>query len=59
MRDVDLAHVHKYRFNLVDLIGSERQASAEAVGMRLKEDSYIGKSLPMLDSVINALVDTS
>lgn len=47
------------RFNLVDLAGSERQKAAKTEGARLKEGSYINKSLLTLGNCINALADIS
>lgn len=47
------------KFHFVDLAGSERQKSTEAIGERLKEASNINKSLTVLGSVINSLVEAS
>ncbi|KAK1401747.1 kinesin-like protein KIN-14I [Heracleum sosnowskyi] len=41
--------------NLVDLAGSERADKTEAVGERLKEATYINKSLSALGDVLSAL----
>lgn len=47
------------KFNFVDLAGSERQKQTAATGTRLKEATNINKSLTVLGSVINALVDVA
>lgn len=44
-------------FHFVDLAGSERQKLTATVGERLKEASNINKSLTVLGSVINSLVE--
>ncbi|XP_047329333.1 kinesin-like protein KIN-7N [Impatiens glandulifera] len=43
--------------NLVDLAGSERIAKTGAGGVRLKEGTFINKSLMVLGNVINKLTD--
>lgn len=45
------------RLNIIDLAGSERQKSTEAIGDRLREAGNINKSLSILGNVINALID--
>lgn len=45
------------KFHFVDLAGSERQRLTAAAGSRLKEAGNINKSLTVLGSVINSLVD--
>ncbi|KAK1407763.1 hypothetical protein QVD17_39390 [Tagetes erecta] len=51
-----VTHLRFGRLNLVDLAGSERQRSS-GPGERLKEASYINKSLSTLGLVIMSLVD--
>lgn len=53
-----MTHLRFARLNLVDLAGSERQRSSGA-GERLKEASYINKSLSTLGLVIMSLVDVA
>ncbi|KAD1657700.1 hypothetical protein E3N88_42498 [Mikania micrantha] len=53
-----VTHFRFGRLNLVDLAGSERQRSSGA-GERLKEASYINKSLSTLGLVIMSLVDVT
>ncbi|KAI7744954.1 hypothetical protein M8C21_027075 [Ambrosia artemisiifolia] len=53
-----VTHLRFARLNLVDLAGSERQRSFGA-GERLKEASYINKSLSTLGLVIMSLVDVT
>ncbi|XP_071704192.1 kinesin-like protein KIN-12C [Rutidosis leptorrhynchoides] len=53
-----VTHIRFGRLNLVDLAGSERQRSSGA-GERLKEASYINKSLSTLGLVIMSLVDVA
>ncbi|XP_076903266.1 kinesin-like protein KIN-12C isoform X2 [Bidens hawaiensis] len=53
-----VTHLRFGRLNLVDLAGSERQRSSGA-GERLKEASYINKSLSTLGLVIMSLVDVT
>ncbi|KAJ9546312.1 hypothetical protein OSB04_018855 [Centaurea solstitialis] len=53
-----MTHLRFGRLNLVDLAGSERQRSTGA-GERLKEASYINKSLSTLGLVIMSLVDVA
>ncbi|XP_071703353.1 kinesin-like protein KIN-12C [Rutidosis leptorrhynchoides] len=53
-----VTHLRFGRLNLVDLAGSERQRSSGA-GERLKEASYINKSLSTLGLVIMSLVDVA
>jgi kinesin family member 15 len=51
---------HRFAFlNLIDLAGSERQKSTDAVGSRLKEACSINRSLSALGNVITNLVDIS
>ena len=45
------------RLNVIDLAGSERQKSTQAMGDRIKEAGNINKSLSILGNVINALID--
>ena len=45
--------------NFVDLAGSERQKLTKANGERLKESGNINKSLTVLGTVINALLEVS
>lgn len=45
------------RFHIIDLAGSERQRSTDAIGERLREAGMINKSLSALGNVINSLVD--
>lgn len=52
-----VTNVKSSKFNFVDLAGSERQKQTAATGARLKEATNINKSLTVLGSVINALVD--
>ncbi len=52
-----ITNVKTSKFNFVDLAGSERQKQTAATGARLKEATNINKSLTVLGSVINALVD--
>jgi kinesin family protein 15 len=47
------------KFHFVDLAGSERQKQTSSVGTRLKEAGNINKSLTVLGSVINSLVDVA
>lgn len=47
------------KFHIIDLAGSERAKSTDAVGSRLKEAGMINKSLSALGNVINSLVDVS
>lgn len=47
------------KLHFVDLAGSERQKSTKASGQRLKEAGNINKSLTVLGSVINSLVEIS
>ncbi len=47
------------RFHVIDLAGSERQKSTDAAGERLKEAGNINRSLSVLGSVINSLVEVS
>lgn len=47
------------QFHFVDLAGSERQKKTETTGERLKEGCNINKSLSVLGSVINALVESA
>lgn len=54
-----VTNVKTSKFHFVDLAGSERQKQTAAAGSRLKEASNINKSLTVLGSVINALVDMS
>ncbi|XP_023765735.1 kinesin-like protein KIN-12C isoform X1 [Lactuca sativa] len=53
-----VTHLRFGRLNLVDLAGSERQRSS-AAGERVKEASYINKSLSTLGLVIMSLVDVA
>ncbi|KAJ0789479.1 putative plus-end-directed kinesin ATPase [Helianthus annuus] len=53
-----VTHLRFGRLNLVDLAGSERQRSSGA-GERVKEASYINKSLSTLGLVIMSLVDVT
>ncbi|KAI3505973.1 hypothetical protein L1887_28326 [Cichorium endivia] len=53
-----MTHLRFGRLNLVDLAGSERQRSCGA-GERVKEASYINKSLSTLGLVIMSLVDVA
>lgn len=54
-----VTNVKTSKFHFVDLAGSERQKQTASVGTRLKEAGNINKSLTVLGSVINALVDIS
>lgn len=54
-----VTNVKSSKFHFVDLAGSERQKQTASVGTRLKEAGNINKSLTVLGSVINALVDIS
>lgn len=47
--------VIRSKINIIDLAGSERQASTGATGQRLKEGSNINKSLTYLGVVIQKL----
>ncbi|GKA69012.1 putative methylesterase 12, chloroplastic [Tanacetum coccineum] len=47
--------LRRFKLNLVDLAGSERAAKTGAKGVRLKEGSYINKSLMTLGNVIKKL----
>ena len=47
------------KFHFVDLAGSERQKLTKADGDRLKEGCNINRSLSVLGSVINSLVEAS
>jgi chromosome segregation ATPase len=47
------------KINFVDLAGSERQKATNTTGERLKEAGNINKSLTVLGSVINSLVEVS
>lgn len=51
--------VRHSQFHFVDLAGSERQKKTETTGERLKEGCNINKSLSVLGSVINALVESA
>lgn len=51
--------VQTAKFHFVDLAGSERQKATAAAGARLREAGNINKSLTVLGSVINSLVDAS
>ncbi|KAK9080054.1 hypothetical protein SSX86_001729 [Deinandra increscens subsp. villosa] len=53
-----VTHLRFGRLNLVDLAGSERQRNSGA-GERVKEASYINKSLSTLGLVIMSLVDVT
>ena len=52
-----MIQVKSSKFHFVDLAGSERQKSTAASGERLKEAANINKSLTVLGSVINSLVE--
>lgn len=52
-------HVKNSKFHFVDLAGSERQKQTASSGERLKEAGNINKSLTVLGSVINGLVENS
>lgn len=54
-----VTNVKSSKFHFVDLAGSERQKQTASAGTRLKEAGNINKSLTVLGSVINALVDMS
>jgi len=54
-----VVNIKSARFHIIDLAGSERQKSTDAVGERLKEAGNINKSLSTLGNVINALVETA
>ena len=51
--------VRKSHFHFVDLAGSERQKQTETTGDRLKEGCNINRSLSVLGTVINSLVECS
>ena len=51
--------VRKSHFHFVDLAGSERQKQTESTGDRLKEGCNINRSLSVLGTVINSLVECS
>ena len=51
--------VRNSHFHFVDLAGSERQKQTETKGDRLKEGCNINRSLSVLGSVINSLVESS
>lgn len=52
-----IINVKTSMFNFVDLAGSERQKLTASTGERLKEAGSINKSLTVLGSVINSLVE--
>lgn len=54
-----VVNVVSSKINFVDLAGSERQKSTNSSGERLKEAGNINKSLTVLGSVINSLVEIS
>jgi hypothetical protein len=54
-----VSKVRHSQFHFVDLAGSERQKKTEATGERLKEGCNINRSLSVLGSVINALVESA
>ena len=51
--------VSKSQLNLVDLAGSERVDKSGAVGTRLKEATFINKSLSALGNVISSLLSSN
>ena len=59
MNDSGVWQMKSSRFHIIDLAGSERSKSTNAVGERLKEAGMINKSLTALGIVINSLVDIS
>ena len=54
-----VTHLKSSKFHFVDLAGSERQKQTSTGGTRLKEAGNINKSLTVLGSVINSLVEVS
>ena len=54
-----ICKLRQSKFHFVDLAGSERQKLTKADGERLKEGCNINKSLSVLGSVINSLVEQS
>lgn len=54
-----IAKIRTSKLNLIDLAGSERQKSTKAEGERLNEACHINKSLLVLGTVINSLVDVA
>eukprot|EP01117_Protostelium_nocturnum_P016192 TRINITY_DN6359_c0_g1_i2.p1 TRINITY_DN6359_c0_g1~~TRINITY_DN6359_c0_g1_i2.p1 ORF type:complete len:1305 (+),score=532.06 TRINITY_DN6359_c0_g1_i2:120-4034(+) len=54
-----MTSVRSSKMNIIDLAGSERQKSTNAVGLRLKEAGSINKSLSSLGNVIRSLVDVA
>jgi hypothetical protein len=52
-----MSNIKQSKFHFVDLAGSESQKQTGATGDRLKEASNINKSLTVLGSVINSLVE--
>ena len=57
--DVGMSHERLSKISLVDLAGSERANVSKTQGERLREGSYINKSLTTLGLVIKALVERS
>lgn len=54
-----VVNVVSSKINFVDLAGSERQKSTNTSGLRLKEAGNINKSLTLLGTIINSLVEIS